>query len=98
MDCLDRQTASGSCLELHEGERSSAWAEDRTRHVDVRIIAATNRKSRAAVARTSTYRLSVFPSETTPLRDRREDIVLLATACLQSHIPVWATDRLHLVF
>jgi len=62
--------------------------EDRTRHVDVRVIAATNRDLKTEVQKGNFredlfYRLNVFPIETVPLRDRREDVAPLAQHILK---------------
>ncbi|HEX5682029.1 MAG TPA: sigma 54-interacting transcriptional regulator [Desulfobacterales bacterium] len=68
---------------LQEGEFERV-GEGRTRKVDVRIIAATNKNLMEEIKNGRFredlyYRLNVFPIELTPLRDRKEDIPLLAT-------------------
>ena len=68
---------------LQEGEFERV-GEGRTRKVDVRIIAATNKNLMEEIKNGRFredlyYRLNVFPIELTPLRDRKEDISLLAT-------------------
>ncbi len=67
---------------IQEGEYERV-GEETTRKVNVRIIAATNRKLAQEVEakrfrQDLYYRLNVFPIEVAPLRNRKEDIPLLA--------------------
>jgi transcriptional regulator with GAF, ATPase, and Fis domain len=79
---------------LQEGEFERV-GEGRTRKVDVRIIAATN-KNLAEEVRNGRfredlyYRLNVFPIEITPLREHKKDIPLLA-----AHFIVEISKRLN---
>jgi len=72
---------------LQEGEFERI-GEERTRTVDVRVIAATNRDLAREVREGRFredlfYRIHVFPIDVPPLRDRREDIPLLAAHMLE---------------
>jgi transcriptional regulator with GAF, ATPase, and Fis domain len=73
---------------LQEGELERV-GEERTRRVNVRLMAATNRDLRAEAEagrfrQDLFYRLSVFPVEVPALRKRKEDIPLLADHFLET--------------
>jgi transcriptional regulator with GAF, ATPase, and Fis domain len=77
---METQIALLRVLQEHEFERLGGT---RSIPTNVRVIAATNRNLQAAIAAGSFrsdlfYRLNVFPIEMPPLRERREDIPVLA--------------------
>lgn len=76
-------------LRVLETGRFMRVGSTQSQEADVRVIAATNRDPMKAVAEGKLredlmYRLNVFPIETPPLRDRLEDVSLLAEHFLQA--------------
>lgn len=74
---------------LQEGEFEPVGSSE-TRKVDVRVIAATNRDLMKMVRKGTFredlyYRLHVFPIEIPPLRERGNDIILLAQSFIKKH-------------
>jgi len=77
---LETQTKLLRILQEQEFERVGGF---QTHKVDVRVIAATNRDLEQEVRRGAFradlfYRLNVFPIEVPPLRERKDDVPLLA--------------------
>lgn len=77
-----------SLLRVLQKNEIKPLGETRVRHIDIRIVAATNKAIKQMIAENSFrqdlfYRLSVLPVHLPPLRERREDIPLLARHFLE---------------
>ncbi|AWN55428.1 sigma 54-interacting transcriptional regulator [Methylobacterium sp. 17Sr1-1] len=84
----------GKLLRVLQERSFERVGEERTRAVDVRLVAATNRDLKEEVRRGRFrgdlyFRLNVFPISATPLRERPEDIPLIA-----QHMLTGAAHRL----
>lgn len=91
----------GKLLRVLQESEFERVGDDTTRSVDVRVIAATNKNLEQLIVAGEFredlfYRLSVFPIEVPPLRERGEDIVQLAQHFLEQTCQDFGRDLLTL--
>ena len=91
----------GKLLRVLQESEFERVGDDITRSVDVRVVAATNRNLEQLIVAGEFredlfYRLSVFPIEVPPLRERGEDIVQLAQHFLEQTCQDFGRDLLTL--
>jgi PAS domain S-box-containing protein len=87
----------GKLLRVLQEQQFERVGDDRTKNVDVRILAATNKDLKESVKQGKFredlyFRLNVFPIESIPLRKRLDDIALLTQhfltrACVRANKP-----------
>ena len=87
----------GKLLRVLESGDYEPVGSSRTRHADVRVISATNGNLRAMIADSAfrddlLFRLNTVEIELPPLRERREDIMLLAARFLKIYTQKYARE------
>jgi DNA-binding NtrC family response regulator len=87
----------GKLLRVLESGDYEPVGSSRTRHADVRVISATNGNLRAMIAGNAfrddlMFRLNTVEIRVPPLRERREDIMLLATRFLEIYTRKYGRD------
>lgn len=87
----------GKLLRVLESGDYEPVGSSRTRHADVRVISATNGNLRAMIADHAfrddlLFRLNTVEIRVPPLRERREDIILLANRFLETYTRKYGRD------